>query len=266
MKILIAGDSFCDDVSHSMTEHAWTRVLENILPNASVDCAGQSASSVFSALHTVREHVNRNDYDVIIVIVTNHERLYQKAELRPQISSLPHALSLLEIYKTKKDPAVLKRYQLEKDPAVLNRLEAGRMYYEYLYEHNLGIFILESCLKEFQTSFPGKKVILFPAFDNYSDSKFACDVFKPHPFNLMEVVNREDKNFSQLQSSTLYKEIEVIHGNQKGKINHMCQENQYILANYFADIIQHGRSDITIDSFFSPLGVHFGYYYTELEI
>jgi hypothetical protein len=200
MKILIAGDSFCDDVSHSVTELAWTRVLETLLPNASVDCAGQSASSIFSALHTVREHTSRNDYDVIIVVITNHERLYQKSELRPQISSLPHALALLEIYKTKKDPSVLKKYQLDQDPNVLNRLEAGRMYYEHLYEHDLGIFILESCLKEFQTAFPGKRVILVPGFDNYSDSEYACSVLGQHPFNLMEVVYKEDKNFTKLQS------------------------------------------------------------------
>lgn len=266
MKILIAGDSFCDDVSHSVTELAWTRVLENMLPNTKIDCIGQSASSVFSALHTVKEHASRTDYDVIIVIVTNHERLYQRAELRPQISSLPHALALLEIYKTKSDPAVLRKYQIEKNTTVLNRLEAGRMYYEHLYEHNLGIFILESCLKEFQTSFPKSKVILFPAFDNYSDSEYACSVLKQHPFNLMQVVLTEDKNFTQLQSDTLFKEIELIHGNKKGKINHMCEENQHTLARYFADVIQHGKSDITIDSFFSPLKVHFGYYYTELEI
>ncbi len=266
MKILIAGDSFCNSISHSMTELAWTRVLENMLPNASVDCIGKSASSVFSALHTVKEHVNRDNYDIIIVIVTNHERLYQRAERRPLISSLPHALTLLEVYKTSTNPAVLNRYDLEKNTVVLNRLEAGRMYYEHLYEHNLGIFILESCLKEFQTAFPGKKVILFPGFDNYTDSEYACSVLNTHPFNLMQVIYHEDQNFTQLQSDTLYKEIELIHGNKKGKINHMCEENQHTLARYFADVIQHGKSDITNDSFFSPLKVHFGYYYTELEI
>lgn len=264
MKILVAGDSFCDDETHLVTELAWTRLLENILPSTSVDCIGQRGSSVFSALHTVREHVSRIDYDVIIVIVTNHERLYQKSELRPQISSLPHALTQLNIYKTTSDPAILKTYQIEKNPTVLNRLEAGRMYYEHLYEHNLGIFILESCLKEFQTAFPGQQVILIPGFDNYTDSEYACSVLNTHPFNLMEVVYREDKNFTQLQSDTLYRELAMIHGNKNGKINHMCQENQHTFARYVADVIQYGKSDVTIDSFFSPAKAHFGYYYTEL--
>lgn len=260
MKILVVGDSFCNKVSHDTTKHAWTRVLHIMLcaelPGTKVHCVGQAGSSVFSALHTTREHVNKNAYDVIIAIIADHERLYQRGEYEPQVSSLPHALVLLERHKRSKT----------KDQNVLNRIEAGRMYYEYLYEPNLGIFTLESCLKEFQTEFPGKQVIIFPAFDNYTNSTYACSVFDQHPFNLMEVVYKEDKNFTQLQSNTSYQEIEVIHNNQIGKINHMHPTNQHTLARYFADLILHGKSDINIDNFVSIPVEEFKYYYRPLEL
>lgn len=258
MKVLVVGDSFCNIVSHEKTEHAWTRVLHTMLctelPGTEVHCVGQAGSSVFSALHTTREHLIKTDYDVIIALITDHERLYQRGEYEPQISSLPHALVLLE------------RYKRTKDQNILNRIEAGRMYYEYLYEPNLGIFTLESCLKEFQTAFPGKQVIIFPAFDNYTNSTYACSVLNKHPFNLMEVNYKEDKNFTQLQSETMYKELELIHGNQVGKINHMHPKNQHTLARYFADLILHGKSDITIDSFVSIPAEEFEYYYAPLVL
>jgi hypothetical protein len=227
-----------------------------MIPSTSVHCVGRAGASVFSALHTTREHVFKNDYDIIIVLVTNHERLYQRDEYEPHVSSLSYALLQLEKYKK----------SAIKDISVFNRLEAGRMYYEHLYEPNLGIFILESCLKEFQTAFPNKRVILFPAFDNYKNSEYACGVLGQHPFNLMEVTYKEDKNFTQLQSDTPYRELELIHGNRVGKINHMHPKNQHILASYFADLILRSMSDITIASFVSIPADQFEYYYAPLEI
>ena len=153
MKILIAGDSFCTAFAHNVSEFAWTRRLENILPGSSVTCIGQGASSVFSALQAVKKQLQfDNSYDTVIVLITIHERLYQTLE--PIISGLNNALKHKELYQ---------KSNLN-DARIFNKIEACRMYYEFLFEPDLGIFILESCLKELQSLCGNSRLILFPCF------------------------------------------------------------------------------------------------------
>ena len=237
MKILVAGDSYCDELSHKETDCAWTRQLEKIIPNASVTCIGQTATSVFSALKRVREI--KEEYDAVIVIVTSHERMYQTSA--PYITNLPHALNHQELYKREK----------LNDIKLYNKIEASRAYYEFLYEDDLGIFILESCLKEFQLMFADKRLILVPGFNNYWASSYATNIFKQHPFNLMQVIEKENLNFTDLGPGKGRRWQEINIKDRVGKVNHMCQQNQLTLANYFADLINASKSSITLDNFIS---------------
>jgi hypothetical protein len=257
MKILIAGDSFCHGGSHVGSDYAWTRQIEYMLPNAKVTCVGKAATSVFSALQQVKEQLAiDHSYDAVIVLITNHERLHQTSD--PLISNLPHALAYKELYK--------KSNLNDKD--TFNKIEAARMYYEFLYDHDLGVFILDSCLKELQSLCAGRRLILFPAFDAFSDSPFASTLLSGYGFNLLQVVNWENQNFTQLGpelSTRGWKEHIALGANRVGKVNHMCVDNQHVLARYFADLIQYNKSDIRLDSFAKLPKEDFKLYYRPLS-
>lgn len=255
MKILVTGDSFCSDLGHIESDYAWTRQIENIIPGSSVTCIGKGASSVFSALHQARKQLLiDNNYDAVIVLVTNHERLYQSTG--PLISNLFHAMNHQSLYKASK---------LNK-PELFNKLEACRMYYESLYENDLGVFILESCLKEFQSLFAGKKLIFYPSFNTFNDSKFAVDLMKDCKFTLLDARNKENENFPKLKDEVwgAFAEHIVLGPSRIGKVNHMCPDNQLVLARLFADLIQHGKSDITLNDFISLPQEDFELYYRPL--
>lgn len=254
MKILIAGDSFCSAPGHTDSKYAWTRQLETVLPGSSVTCVGQGASSVFSALQSVRKQLQiDNSYDTVIVIITNHERLYQTSE--PFISNLTNALIHQKLYQQSKI----------NDARVFNKIEACKMYYEFLYEHDLGVFILDSCLKELQSLCAGRRLILFPAFDIFTDSAFASDLLGYHGFTLLQCVQRENENFVQLKENRSWAERHAEGDNRVGKINHMCADNQLMLAHYFSDLIQFNKSNIKLEWFFKLPKSDFDLYFKPLD-
>jgi hypothetical protein len=253
MKILIAGDSFCDKSGHEDSKYAWTRQLETVLPGSSVTCGGQGASSVFSALQSVRNQLQiDNSYDTVIVIITNHERLYQTSE--PFISNLRNALIHKELYQ---------KSNLN-DAKIFNKIEACRMYYEFLYEQDLGIFILDSCLKELQILCAGRRLILFPAFDIFTDSTLASELLGYHGFTLLQCVQHESVNFVQLKHGS-WAERHAQGDSRIGKVNHMCADNQLMLAHYFSDLIQFNKSKINLDWFFKLPKADFDLYYMTLD-
>ena len=255
MKILIAGDSFCTSEGHRDSKWAWTQQLENILPGSNVTCIGQGASSVFSALQQVKKQLQiDSNYDTVIVLITNHERLYQTSE--PFISNLHNALIHKELYQ---------KSNLN-DSKVFNKIEACRMYYEFLHEPALSIFILESCLKELQTLCGNRRLILFPCFDMFKDSAVASDLLGHYGFTLLQCVLRESDNFAQLKENHGKWAERHADGESKiGKINHMCADNQLMLAHYFSDLIQFNKSNINLDSFFKLPKADFDLYYKTLD-
>lgn len=253
MKILIAGDSFCNKDAHLESDYAWTRQLENMLPNSSVNCVGQGAASVFSALQQVKKQLQIDStYDTVIVLITDYERLYQTTE--PVISNLQNALLHKELYGKSNI----------KDERIFNKIEAVRMYYEFLYENELNVFISESCLKELQSLCINKRLILFPAFPNYQDSAFESSVLGGYGFSLLDICQRENseflKNFNKEWRTDFIECIAL--GNEKiGKINHMSVENQTMLARYFANLIQFHKSAIELRSFVVLPRKDFNLYY-----
>jgi hypothetical protein len=257
MKILIAGDSFCNKLSHEESNFAWTRQLENMLHNCKVTCTGEGASSVFSALQQVKNELEiDSSYDTIIVIVTNHERLYQTSD--PIISNLPHALAHEKLYKQSNN----------KDEKLFNKIESARMYYEHLHEHDLGVFILESCLTELQHVVGNKRLILFPAFETFKDSAFADELLNGYGFTLLDMVHRENKNFNEtFEKDWMFRFTErvSIDSDPFGKVNHMSTGNQTLLARYFAQLIHFGKSEIKLNSFSVLPKKDFHLYYSPIE-
>ena len=255
MKILIAGDSFCKESDHKYSKFAWTRQLENILPGSIVTCVGQGASSVFSALQSVRNQLqNDSTYDTVIVLITIHERLYQTLE--PIISGLNNAVKHKELYQ---------KSNLN-DARIFNKIEACRMYYEFLHEPALSIFILESCLKELQSLCGNRQLILFPCFDAYKDSAFASEILGLHAFTLYQCVLHETANFVQLtKNHGNWKERHVEGDSRIGMVNHMCADNQLMLAHYFSDLIQFNKSNINLDYFFKLTEADFDLYYKPFD-
>ena len=255
MKILIAGDSFCTEFAHNNSKFTWTNQLESLLTGSSVTCVGQGASSVFSALQSVRKQLQIDStYDTVIVLITNHERLYQTSD--PCISNLHNALIHKEMYQ---------KSNLN-DARIFNKIEASRMYYEFLHEPALSIFILESCLKELQSLCGNRRLILFPCFDVFKDSAVASDLLGHHGFTLLQCVLRESDNFVQLKENFgKWAERHAEGENRIGKINHMCADNQLMLAHYFSDLIQFNKSNINLDSFFKLPETDFDLYYRTLD-
>lgn len=257
MKILIAGDSFCNKLGHTEANFSWTRQLEKLLAGSNVTCTGQGASSVFSALKQVQEQLLIDSgYDIVVVIVTNYERLYQTTE--PIVSNLRHALTLRAPYEK----------STNKDQRRFNKIEAARMYYEHLYEKELGIFILESCLKEIESTVAGRRLILFPAFETFQDSAFASSRLGSYGFTLLDIVFRENKildNRLEQDWALKWSERLAFKDDQFGKVNHMSIINQTILARYFADLIEFGKSDINLDSFAVLSMEDFNLYYEPIQ-
>lgn len=242
MKILIAGDSFCTGAAHKDSKFAWTRQLENILPGSNVTAVGKGASSVFSALLQVKQQLSiDNNYDTVIVLITNQDRLYQTAE--PIISTLRMAMIHKELYK---------KSNLN-DDRIFNKIEATRLYYEHLYEREFHTFMLDACLKELQSVCGNRRLILFPAFPVYAESAFAGSLLNHHGFSLLDVCGREnleyDKHFGNDNWRGDFSE-RLAHGdNSIGKIGHMSARNQATLARYFAETIQYGKSKIVLNDF-----------------
>jgi hypothetical protein len=255
MKILIAGDSFCKESDHKYSKFAWTRQLETILYGSNVNCVGQGASSVFSALQQVKKQLLiDNSYDTVIVLITIHERLYQTTE--PIISGLNNALKHKELYQ---------KSNLN-EARIFNKIEACRMYYEFLHEPALSIFILESCLKELQSLCGNRQLILFPCFDTCEDSAFASEILGLHGFTLYQCVLRETANFVQLtKNHGDWKERHVEGDSRIGMVDHMCADNQLMLAHYFSDLIQFNKSKINLDWFFKLPATDFDLYYKPLD-
>ena len=250
MKILVAGDSFCNKDAHFNSDFAWTRQLENILSGSNVTCTGQGASSIFSALLQVKDQLLADStYDTVIVLITNHERLYQTSE--PIISNLRHALNI-------------KKHTNNKDERCFNKIEAARMYYEHLYEKELSVFILESCLKEFQSLCANRRLILFPAFDTFRDSPLSVNLLGGYGFTLLDIVYRENKLLENKLGddwALKWAERQSFKDDQFGKVNHMSTGNQNILARYFADLILHNKSNVGLDSFNMLSKEDFNLYY-----
>jgi hypothetical protein len=242
MKILIAGDSFCTKDGHKDSKYAWTRQLENMLPGSNVTCTGQGGSSVFSALLQVKQQLSiDNSYDTVIVLITNQDRMYQTAE--PIIGSLRMAMIHKELYK---------KSNLN-DDRIFNKIEATRLYYEHLYEPEFHIFMLDACLKELQSVCVNRCLILFPAFPVYAESVFAGSLLNGYGFSLLDVCGREnteyDKQFGNDTWRNNFSECQALGDSPIGKINHMSAKNQIILARYFAEIIQLGKSTIGLNDF-----------------
>ena len=171
------------------------------------------------------------------MLITNHERLYQTSE--PIISNLRHALNI-------------KKHTNNKDERCFNKIEAARMYYEHLYEKELSVFILESCLKEFQSLCANRRLILFPAFDTFRDSPLSVNLLGGYGFTLLDIVYRENKLLENKLGddwALKWAERQSFKDDQFGKVNHMSTGNQNILARYFADLILHNKSTIGLDSF-----------------
>lgn len=257
MKILIAGDSFCNKLGHEESDFAWTRQLENMLYRSKVTCTGQGASSVFSALLQVKEQLEiDSSYDTVIVIVTNHDRLYQTSY--PLITNLPHALMQKKLYLGSN----------ANDERAFNKIEAARMYYEFLHEHDLGVFILESCLKELQHIVGNRRLILFPAFQTFKDSAFADNLLGEHGFTLLDIVHRENENFNKMfDKEWMLKFVDrvSIGSDPFGKVNHISTGNQTLLARYFAQLIHFGKSEIKLNIFSVLPKKDFHLYYRPID-
>jgi len=242
MKILVAGDSFCTALGHKDSKFAWTRQIENILPGSNVNCVGQGGSSVFSALQQVKKQLLiDNSYDTVIVLITNHDRMYQTVE--PMINSLHLAMIHKELYKK-------SNVNNEK---ILNKIEASRMYYEHLYEHEFHTFILDACLKELQSVCGNRRLILFPAFPFYVESVFANSLLNGYGFCLLDICNRENIEYNKQFGNDSWRgdftEHHALGDNPIGKVNHMSTRNQIILARYFAETIRYGKSALGLNDF-----------------
>jgi len=253
-KILIAGDSFCNKNAHSNSEYAWTRQIETMLSGSNVTCTGQGASSVFSALQQVKEQLSiDSSYDTVIVLITNQDRLHQTVE--PIISTLRMAMIHKELHKKSN----------VNDDRVLDKIEAVRLYYEHLYEREFHTFMLDACLKELQSICGNRRLILFPAFPVYTESAFAASLLNSYGFCLVDICGREnteyDKQFGKDNWRGDFSECYTEGNSRIGKINHMCVDNQHILARYFADLIEFNKSDLGPHSFVTLPKKDFNLYY-----
>jgi len=242
MKILVAGDSFCTGAAHKDSKFAWTRQLENILPGSNVTAVGKGASSVFSALLQVKQQLSiDSSYNTVIVLITNQDRLHQTVE--PIISTLRMAMIHKELYKKSN----------VNDDRVLDKIEAVRLYYEHLYEREFHTFMLDACLKELQSICGNRRLILFPAFPVYTESAFATSLLNSYGFCLIDICNRENieynKQFGNDSWRGDFSECYTEGNSRIGKVNHMSTRNQIILARYFAETIQYGKSALGLDDF-----------------
>jgi len=235
MKILIVGDSFCNREHHKKIE-SWTRQLELLIPDSEVTCLGSGASSLFFAFQELKKQLETQEYDWYIFLFTHYTRFYMPVE--PGVSNLPHAEKLVKQYQTQILDTPMHNVE------VWDKLCAAEMYYKHLQQDSLDLFIFESIIEKTAKLLKDKNYIFFPCFDSYTDSKIAIDHMGHHPFTGQSIVHKENLNFQRRLDHNVgqTKWIE----NLDIRYNHMTAHNQNLFAQYIADLMLQGSSNITL--------------------
>ena len=236
MKILIVGDSFCNQEHHIRSANTWTRQLETMIPDCEVTCLGKGGSSIFSAFTSLKTQLEKVEYDWYIFMFTQHTRFYMPES--PSGGSLHHAQSLIQRYN-----AQMRNTDLY-DEKVYNRLLAIKMYYEHLQQDSLDLFVFESVLEKSAELLKGKNYIFFPCFDSYQESELAVKHLGHHPFSAYGISQKENLNFRRRLSNNIGQLYWI--EDLKQLTNHMSANGQRVLAQYMLDLINNGKSDITL--------------------
>jgi hypothetical protein len=212
MKILIVGDSY----AASDTPYSWTHMLENFIPGANIDSRGVAGMSLYHAYRMLEEN-NPYGYDCVVVVVTDHQRLYVD-DKTPVIAGLD------------KDRTFWERC----DPDIAS---AAVAYFDHLYNDEYAKFIHMLTYQKIQQMLANHPNVLTIAAFQINDL-----IEIPGPLCLVDIFYREFEGYDLPYE--MYMDIDRAFFS-----NHMSPANTRLLARYVSEMLLHGHSDITMADF-----------------
>jgi len=214
MKIFIVGDSFAG----RNTPSSWYSQLKNITDFKFVNVAA-GGTSLFWTWKQLKLQ-NWDDFDKIIVVVTNHGRGYTSNSLMRK--SIPSE-DLTTNY-----PMVLRNIEKinPKDPKYLEFL-AVKLWYEHIYDNEMEIIKHKGILDNIIKNIPNEKLILI----NGCCDKEIFNEYSKYDLCLNDIMNKELTNVWSNDFFSLYEPTDNIG-------NHLIPSNNSKVALYIKDIIE----------------------------
>lgn len=215
MIVGVFGDSFAEGVN----DLSWT-VLLSTTHSLKVQNYAMACTSAFWSFRQLTEHIN--DVDVVVFEVSSVGRLYHDdIKYRGVCTPLMVQTMLADTSITKVDREVY---------------EAADKYFRYIESSVFNKFVQEQILKEIVhlTKTHGKRLILVPGFNDGVEYQSQFDMA------LMDITQQELlANFGD----TNFRSENVT------RANHISKENNVVLAEKIAKLIQDPRLRVNIDDF-----------------